>query len=144
MEEVSNPTREIILVVDDEESIRRMIGLMLAQSGYDCLQASCGAEALADLEKRSGNVDLLLTDLVMPDMSGAELARRVAQVLPDLPIMFMSGYSDDPIVQIVEKHPTFLAKPFTAAALIEKIRKALDQPWAGLSLPEERVRAGPG
>jgi CheY-like chemotaxis protein len=124
---------ETILVVDDAESIRRMVCSMLSFSGYRCLEAGDGEEALRIVEQGPGELDLLLTDILMPHMGGAELARSVAGLRPDLPIVFMSGYSDDPVVRSLERAPgLFLAKPFTATALTEKVRSALDQPWQGL------------
>jgi two-component system, cell cycle sensor histidine kinase and response regulator CckA len=77
----------------------------------------------------------------MPHVGGIELARRIASVHPELRIIFMSGYSDDPVVRTIERSPSiFLAKPFTAAALLEKVRSTLEQPWIGL--PEANSGAG--
>jgi len=118
---------ETILVVEDAEVIRKMVCAMLAQGGYTVIEAADGHEALRVLEVQSGPVHLVLTDMIMPHMNGTELARHVSQRHPNLPIIFMSGYNDDPVVQGVERGGSvFLAKPFTAAALAEKIRQALD------------------
>jgi DNA-binding NtrC family response regulator len=123
---------ETILVVDDAESIRKMVCAMLTQNGYACLEAADGAEALRLLE-RNGDVHLVLTDMVMPRMGGADLAKRLSSTRPELRIVFMSGYTDDVAVRSVERTASiFLPKPFTAAALTEKIRQALDEPWRGL------------
>jgi FixJ family two-component response regulator len=71
-------------------------------------------------------------------MGGAELARHISKLRPELRIIFMSGYSDDPVVRTVERTPSiFLAKPFTADALMAKVRQSLDRPWGGL--PDERI-----
>jgi two-component system cell cycle sensor histidine kinase/response regulator CckA len=122
-----------ILVVEDAESIRRMVCSMLAQFGYHCLEAGDGAEALTVLESDPDSVHLILTDMVMPRMTGAELAQQVARTWPEKRIMFMSGYTDDPLVRTLEDCPAiFLAKPFTATVLMEKVREALDHPWTGL------------
>ena len=122
-----------ILVVEDAEPIRRMVCSMLALSGYNCLEAADGLEALGIVKGGPQSLDLILTDVLMPEMGGAELARHVADLRPDLPIVFMSGYSDDPVVRTLERAPSlFLAKPFTATALAEKIRTALERPWSGL------------
>lgn len=128
-----------ILVVEDAESIRRMVCAMLAQSGYHCLEAGDGMEALDVLESQGESVSLVLTDIIMPKMNGGELAQRVASSRPEIRIMFMSGYTDDPVARTLEGMPSiFLAKPFTAAALNEKVREALDGPWKGLPTPATR------
>ncbi len=123
---------ETILVVEDAEIIRKMVCMMLRQSGYECLEAADGAEALRVLDGTE-IVRLVLTDVVMPNMGGAELAQYLAKLRPELRIIFMSGYSDLPVVQSVrESQAAFLAKPFTAAALTEKVREALGRPWPRL------------
>jgi two-component system cell cycle sensor histidine kinase/response regulator CckA len=118
---------ETILVVEDADVIRKMVSAMLAQGGYTVLEAADGQEALQVLEVQSGPVHLVLTDMIMPHMNGTELAQHVSQKHPNLPIIFMSGYNDDPVVRGMERGGSiFLAKPFTASALAEKIRQALD------------------
>ena len=113
--------------------IRKMVCAMLGQSGYRCLEAADGREAFDLIKAARESVDLLLTDVVMPHLGGIELARRVARVKPDIRILFMSGFSDDATVRSIERtQPIFLAKPFTATALLEKVRSALDAPWNGL------------
>jgi two-component system cell cycle sensor histidine kinase/response regulator CckA len=125
--------RETILVVEDADVIRKMVCAMLSQSGYRCLEAADGSEGLALLSNNPDAVQLVLTDVVMPNMGGSEFARHVARMRPDLRIIFMSGYSDDPVVRHVERIPTlFLAKPFTAATLMEKVEQSLERPWNGL------------
>lgn len=124
-----------ILVVEDGEAIRTMVCAMLAQQGYQCLEAADGVDALKVLEETAAPVHLVLTDVIMPKMTGAELGRQLVRLRPDLPIVFMSGYCDDPTVRDFEHVPLILlAKPFTAAALLEKVRQALDQ--AGNRLPD--------
>ena len=123
---------ETILVVEDAEPIRKMVCAMLTQDGYRCIEAGDGAEALRVIED-GGEVQLVLTDLVMPRMSGSDLARHLSRSHPSLRVMLMSGYTDDPVVRSVDRRSVvFLAKPFTAATLKEKVREALDQPWGGL------------
>ncbi len=120
-----------ILVVDDAETVRKMVCAMLRQNGYTCLEAGDGEEALRVLES-SHPVGLVLTDVVMPNMGGAELAECLAERRPEVRIVFMSGYCDSGVVQSVrERHAAFLAKPFTASALAEKVREALERPWPG-------------
>jgi two-component system cell cycle sensor histidine kinase/response regulator CckA len=125
--------KETILVVEDAEAIRRMVCAMLGQQGYRCLEASDGVDALRLLDETPAPVHLVLTDVIMPKMTGAELGQRLVRLRPDLPIVFMSGYCDDPVVRHFERiPPLFLSKPFTANTLLEKVRQALDRPWTGL------------
>jgi CheY-like chemotaxis protein len=124
---------EVILVVEDAEIIRKMVCAMLSQAGYVCMEAGDGEEALGLVQRAPDSIDLVLTDVVMPRMGGPELARRLASVRPDLRVVFMSGYSEDPIIRTFQRSPSiFLAKPFTAAALMGKVRETLDHPWLGL------------
>jgi two-component system cell cycle sensor histidine kinase/response regulator CckA len=127
----SNYRRETILVVDDAETVRKMVCAMLEQNGYGCLEACDGHQALQAIEDEP--VHLVLTDIVMPGMGGAELATRLAHERPDVRIMFMSGYTEDPLLHHVGRMPSlFLAKPFTAGTLMSRIRQVLDEPWERL------------
>jgi DNA-binding NtrC family response regulator len=126
---------ETILVVEDSDDIRKMVCGMLSRQGYHCLTASNGLDAL-DVIERPERVHLMLTDMIMPKMMGSELARLVARQRPEIRIMLMSGFSEDPLVRSYERVPAiFIAKPFTAATLYSKIRQTLDQPWDGLPEP---------
>jgi CheY-like chemotaxis protein len=117
-----------------------MVCTMLAQFGYHCLEAADGEEGLRMIQSRPG-IDLVLTDVMMPIMGGIELARRISMLYPGIRIVFMSGYSDDPVVRAIERTPSiFLPKPFTTASLTEKVQTTLDQPWNGL--PEANSGAG--
>jgi CheY-like chemotaxis protein len=110
---------------------------MLTQTGYNCLEAGDGAEALR-LLKEAEDVQLVLTDVIMPNMDGPELAHQLSQIRPDLRILFMSGYVEDAVVRSIGRTSSlFLSKPFTAAALMEKVRQALDRPWLGM--PKDRA-----
>jgi len=121
-----------ILVVEDADCIRKMVCSMLAQAGYECLEAADGVEALGIIGG-SQDLKLVLTDMVMPRMGGAELARQLSRARPDIRILFMSGFTDDPIVRSMGQHPAiFLPKPFTSTALTDKVREALERPWDGL------------
>jgi CheY-like chemotaxis protein len=132
--------RETILVVEDAEAIRNMVCAMLTQQGYRCLTATDGADALELLRDQA--VNLVLTDVIMPRMTGAELAGHLARRQPDVRVVFMSGYTDDPVVQRVGRmSPIFLHKPFTTDTLVTKIREALDRPWSGL--PDTATGAPP-
>jgi len=121
-----------ILVVEDSPSVRRMVCTMLTQTGYHCLEACDGAEALRLLE-HAGDVRLVLTDVIMPNMDGAELARQLSRIRPELRILFMSGYVDDDLVRSLGKAAgLFLSKPFTASALMDRVRQTLSRPWMGI------------
>jgi two-component system, cell cycle sensor histidine kinase and response regulator CckA len=116
---------ERILVVDDAEPIRRMVACMLIQNGYDVLEAADGHEALNLVQRCPDPVHLVLTDLIMPRMSGAELARQLEKLRPGVKIVFMSGFAEDPLVRAFEPGFGFLSKPFTATALVHTVRQAL-------------------
>jgi CheY-like chemotaxis protein len=121
-----------ILVVEDAEPVRRMVCAMLMQNGYDVMEAADGTEALQALQADDG-FSLVLTDMVMPQMGGTELARQLALLRPNLRIIFMSGYTEDPVVQRFDRSSSiFLPKPFTATALADKVREALTSPWTGM------------
>ena len=115
-----------ILVVDDAEGVRKMVCAMLSNSGYRCLEAADGHEALEIAQDSRHSFDLALTDMVMPRMGGAEFARHLARLRPQVRIVFMSGYTDDPVVrQAKSVDASFLAKPFTADVLLETVRRSL-------------------
>jgi CheY-like chemotaxis protein len=119
---------ETILIVEDEAAVRRMAARALAGQGYTILEAENGAEALELLARTTGPVDLVLTDVVMPRLNGRELGERLAAERPELPVLFMSGYTDDDIVRRGMLYPDspFLQKPFMPADLSRKVREVLD------------------
>ena len=119
---------ETILVVEDEAAVRRMAGRALAAQGYAILEAENGAEALELLAHAQGPVDLVLTDVVMPIINGRELAERLAAERPGLPVLFMSGYTDDDVVRrgLLVPGAPFLQKPFVPGELSRKVREVLD------------------
>lgn len=120
----TDSSQETILVVEDMEAIRRVVCSMLDQYGYRCLEAGDGTEALQVLEKHP--VHLLITDVIMEGMGGTDLAKHVAVLRPELPIIFMSGFSDHPVVQSLGGRQTnFLRKPFTSDALVTEVQRAL-------------------
>src|SRR5579872_3433094 len=90
---------ETILVVDDAESVRKMVCAMLASSGYRCLEAADGREALEIARDSRHSFGLALTDMVMPRMGGAEFAQHLTRIRPEVRIVFMSGYTDDPLAR---------------------------------------------
>jgi two-component system, cell cycle sensor histidine kinase and response regulator CckA len=119
---------ETILLVEDEAVVRRLVAEILETNGYFVLQASDGPSALEVLRRHKGPVDLLLTDVVMPGMSGRELAQAVAQMRPGTHVVYMSGYTGSVIDHhgILEDGVAFLQKPFTADDLGRTIRSLLD------------------
>jgi CheY-like chemotaxis protein len=119
---------ETILLVEDEEGVRELARDILRSSGYTVLEARSGSEALLICERHQGPLDLLLTDVVMPRMSGRELAERLAPLRPDLSVLYMSGYTDDAVIRhgVLGAGTAFLQKPFTPAALIQRVRETLD------------------
>lgn len=120
---------ETILLVEDEDMVRKLTQQILKASGYRVLEAANGGEALQFCERHDGPIDLLLTDVIMPEMSGRELAKRLHRNQPELRVLFMSGYTDDAIVHhgVLEEGANFIQKPFTPEVLATKVRDALEQ-----------------
>jgi CheY-like chemotaxis protein len=119
---------ETILLVEDEAAVRRTAARMLQRQGYTVLQAGDGVEALRLLEEHRGPLQLLLTDVVMPGMKGRELAERVADLRPEIKVLFASGYTDDVILRhrLLERGGMLMDKPFTVQSLAGKVREVLD------------------
>jgi signal transduction histidine kinase len=119
---------ETILVVEDEASVRDLVKGVLERQGYSVLEARDGLEALEVCERHSGPIDLTLTDVVMPQMSGKELAARLKEKYPEMKVIFMSGYTEDSAIRsrILEKSAAFVQKPFGPEALARRVREVLD------------------
>jgi len=124
---------ETILLVDDEEGVRKLVCAVLAGGGYTVIEAANANAALSIYDKNSHKIDLVLTDVVMPQMSGFELGQVLAGKNPDLRVLYMSGYRDNPAGQGKNKATlSFLSKPFAPDTLLAKVRDVLD---AGAGLP---------
>ena len=131
---------ETILLVEDDETVRQMTKFVLERSGYAVLEAANGLDAVTVAERYRGSIQLLITDLVMPQLSGRQVAERLFALRRDLRVLFMSGYTDDMIVQqgIESATVDFLHKPFKLTALTDLVREILDRPDAGKSEPERQ------
>jgi CheY-like chemotaxis protein len=121
--------QETILVVEDELAIRMIARRVLTSLGYTVLEAGNGLEALTKAKRYPGPIDLLVTDLVMPGLSGTELAEQMVVLRPDLKVLFVSGYPVEtgPGCPLKEPMNAFLPKPFNLRRLAEKVRQTLDR-----------------
>jgi two-component system cell cycle sensor histidine kinase/response regulator CckA len=119
---------EAVLVVEDEASVRMIIGRVLREQGYRVLEASQGLEALAIAGDTATRIDLIIADVVMPGLGGRELAGRLAERRPGVPVLFTSGYTGHDVVErgLIEREWPFLAKPVAPDALARKVRELLD------------------
>jgi len=119
---------ETILLVEDEEAVRAIVSKILQNKGYTVLEAHHGHEALRICKDHQGPIHLMVTDVIMPHMSGSELAERLTSLRPELRVLFMSGYPDNAIVHhgVLGAGTSFLQKPFTLSALEGKVRDLLD------------------
>jgi two-component system cell cycle sensor histidine kinase/response regulator CckA len=121
---------ETILLAEDEVGVRRLARHALELAGYRVLEAGDGIEALSVAENHPGRIDLLVTDVVMPEMGGRQLADHLTVVRPGIKVLFLSGYTDDTVVRhgVLGSEIDFLTKPFTASVLTARVREVLDQP----------------
>jgi PAS domain S-box-containing protein len=122
--------QETILLVEDEEDVRALAREVLERQGHRVLEAGDGVQALQRYEAEGERIDLILTDVVMPRMSGRELVDRVRALRPSMPVLYMSGYTEDAIVRhgVRDASMMLLGKPFTPADLVSKVREVLDKP----------------
>ena len=118
---------EVILLVEDEDMVRNLVRTILKDSGYKVLEARNGQEGLALCETEKGPIHLMVTDVVMPELGGRELAEAVLKLRPGMKVLFMSGHTEDVVLKEgVQKGAAFLRKPFTTVELAQKVRDTLD------------------
>jgi PAS domain S-box-containing protein len=134
-----SPGTETILFVEDEENVRELVSEYLKARGYTVLEAGDGIAALELAEQHSGSIQLLITDVVMPKLSGRELATRVLAKRKDVKVLYISGYTDDSVFRhgVLEGGMSFLQKPFNLKSLAEKVREVLDGVPAPVSVNQD-------
>jgi CheY-like chemotaxis protein len=121
---------ETVLVVEDQTEVRRLITGVLASYGYQVLEAPSGSSALAEAKEYPARIDLLLTDVIMPDMTGKDVADRLRPARPEMKVLYVSGYSGEVIAHrgVLQAGVAYLAKPFTPTLLVRKVRQVLGPP----------------
>ena len=119
---------ETILIAEDEPDLRELSRIFLESYGYRVLEAGSAEQAIRTVEEYSARIHLLLTDVIMPGMSGRQLAEKILQKDPNTKILYMTGYTDDMVVQhkVLEPGVQLLQKPFTRTELAVKVRTTLD------------------
>jgi DNA-binding NtrC family response regulator len=119
---------ETVLLVEDESGVRALAETILSRLGYKVLVADCGENAVKVWDEARGRIDILLTDVIMPNMSGGDLAHKLREKSPGLKVLFMSGYTDDMIAShgVLAGETQLIQKPFTAEGLGGKLRDVLD------------------
>jgi CheY-like chemotaxis protein len=130
---VSGRGSETILLVEDDDQVHRVVGMMLQSRGYTVLEAVHGQAALELVQKTAEHIDLLITDMIMPVMSGAELADHLTRLNKTLNVLFFSGYTEHVMMkQGCQKNRAYVQKPITVDALARKVREILE---AGTKVP---------
>ena len=127
---VASRGTETLLLAEDDESIRALGARVLGSLGYNVLVARTGREALRIVAEYKGTIDLIATDVVMPEMNGSQLVEKVLEARPEIRVLFMSGYTDDEVMRrgVIDGQTAFLQKPFTPDMLARKVREVLDAP----------------
>ena len=123
------PGNQTILVVEDDDSLRRLACVVLRRAGYKVIETAGGDEALSACEKSQEQISLMITDMVMPGMSGRNLAQRLSAQWPEIKVLYMSGYSRhaEPDSESLQDGEHFISKPFTVNDLAAKVRTVLDR-----------------
>jgi len=119
---------ETLLIVENEAAIRNLLQMALRKNGYTVLAAESGREALDLVSTHSGPIHLLITDVMMPDIDGPELVRRLSVIRPETRTLFMSGYMDDALGEqgVLPSSVNFIQKPFSPSTIAQKVREILD------------------
>jgi two-component system, cell cycle sensor histidine kinase and response regulator CckA len=119
---------ETLLIVENEAAIRNLLQMALRKNGYTVLAAESGREALDLVSTHSGPIHLLITDVMMPDIDGPELVRRLSAIRPETRTLFMSGYMDDALGEqgVLPSSVNFIQKPFSPSTIAQKVRDILD------------------
>ncbi|MGH7636271.1 MAG: response regulator, partial [Gemmatimonadaceae bacterium] len=127
---------ETILLVEDESAVRALARRVLERSGFRVFDAGTPGAALSLAEQHRHDIDLVLSDVVMPEMSGPQLVAKISQICPDACVLFISGYTDDEIIGrgLTEPGLMLLPKPFSAQELVDRVRQALDRPQESTSV----------
>jgi len=127
---MTQPAREIVLVVDDEEMVRRLAARILFGQGYRVLEAKSGDEAVRMLQRAAQRIDGVLTDLAMPGLGGRQLGETISRCWPRVRVIYMSGFPAKRMVDdgALDPNAQFVQKPFTAEQLTRKVREVLGQP----------------
>ena len=121
-----NAEREVVLVVDDESTVRRFARRVLVEHGYDVHEAADGAQALDLVQAMYDRLDVVVSDIVMPNLNGVELLAQLAIVRPHLPVILMSGYAGPQLAERgIEAPCSILAKPFSAETLVAEVRRCI-------------------
>lgn len=143
---IRSPGSETILIVEDDPGVRELVRNVLEPQGYCLLEAENGEEALRRAADSGVDVDLLLTDVVMPGMRGDELAKSIAEAGGELSILYISGYTETRILQhpVERTRTSFLQKPFSPADLVRKVRWLLDRSVRGCGTPSDLLSVGQG
>jgi CheY-like chemotaxis protein len=134
--------REWLLVVDDDEHVRGAAARALKRLGYNVVEACDGVEALKLIKNPAQPIDMIVTDVVMPNMGGRELAEHAAIERPYVPVLYVSGYTDDEVMQrgVEEREVRFLHKPFRTQVLAQRVREILDGRSTTAQIPVLRAR----
>jgi DNA-binding NtrC family response regulator len=129
----TSPPRDVILLVEDDHAVRDLVQSMLERNGYEVHSFADPRSALAYTHTRGGGFDLVLTDVVLPDMSGRVLLNRILELQPDAPVLYMSGYSRENIEShaVLPPDAWFLPKPFTSRQLLATIHRVLGDDVVG-------------
>lgn len=116
-----------VLLVEDEDAVRMFSARALANKGYQVLEANCGESALEVIKDHDGDIDIIVTDVIMPEMDGPTMAKEILQTYPDMPIIFVSGYTEDRFKEEIGHNAHFLPKPFTLQQLASKVKDVLNK-----------------